>query len=87
MLFRSTLFLSAQNQVTWNGSPITEGDLVSLLNATKAMNPQPVLQFQPEEYASYEKANRLMRIITLTKVSSFGFVGNEAYRTFGKAGQ
>jgi biopolymer transport protein ExbD len=84
---KNTLSLTTQNQVLWNGSPITEGDLISLLKATKAMNPEPILQFQPEEYSSYEKANRLMRIITLSKVSSFGFVGNEAYRTFGKAGQ
>jgi biopolymer transport protein ExbD len=84
---KNTLSLTTQNQVLWNGSPITEGDLISLLKATKAMNPEPILQFQPEEYSSYEKANRLMRIITLSKVSSFGFVGNEQFRTFGKAGQ
>jgi biopolymer transport protein ExbD len=81
---KNKLVLTTQNIVLWNGSPITDGNLVTLLQATKAMNPEPELQFQPEEYASYEKANQLLRIITVSKVSKFGFVGNENFATFGK---
>jgi len=83
---KNKLILTTANQIQWNGSPITEGNLVSLLQATKAMNPEPELQFQPEEYASYEIANRLMKIITDSKVTKFGFVGNENFATFSKAG-
>ncbi|OYZ97882.1 MAG: biopolymer transporter ExbD, partial [Novosphingobium sp. 17-62-8] len=39
----------------------------------------------PEEYASYEIANRVMKIITDSKVTKFGFVGNENFATFQKA--
>jgi len=81
---KNKLILTIQNQILWNGSPITEGNLVSLLQATKAMNPEPELQFQPEEYANYEMANRILKIITTSKVSKFGFVGNENFATFGK---
>ncbi|MCW1382371.1 biopolymer transporter ExbD [Novosphingobium sp. KCTC 2891] len=81
---KNKLILTAQNQILWNGSPITEGNLVSLLQATKAMNPEPELQFQPEEYASYEIANRMLKTITLSKVTKFGFVGNENFATFSK---
>ncbi|MFM9937020.1 MAG: ExbD/TolR family protein [Novosphingobium sp.] len=81
---KNKLVLTTQNIILWNGSPVTEGNLVSLLQATKAMDPEPELQFQPEEYASYEVANRLLRIITVSKVSKFGFVGNENFATFGK---
>ena len=49
------------------------------------MNPEPELQFQPEEYASYEITNRVMKIITDSKVTKFGFVGNENFATFSKA--
>ena len=81
---KNKLVLTTQNIILWNGSPVTEGNLVSLLQATKAMTPEPELQFQPEEYASYEIANRLLRIITQSKVTKFGFVGNENFATFGK---
>ena len=33
---------------------------------------------------SYEIANRVLKIITASKVTKFGFVGNENFATFGK---
>lgn len=82
---KNKLVLSATNAILWNGSPINEGQLVTILQSTKAINPEPELQFQPEEYASYEIANRVMKIITDSKVTKFGFVGNENFATFQKA--
>ncbi|MFC4293651.1 ExbD/TolR family protein [Novosphingobium tardum] len=84
---KNKLVLTMGGQILWNGTPTTEGQLVSLLDATKALNPEPELQFQPEEYASYEIANRLLKIITASGVSKFGFVGNEQFATFQKAGE
>lgn len=84
---KNKLILTSSNQILWNGTPINQGQLVTLLQGTKAMDPEPELQFQPEEYASYELANQMMKIITDVKVSKFGFVGNENFATFGKPGQ
>ena len=84
---KNKLVLTSGNQMLWNGTPINQGQLVTLLQGTKAMDPEPELQFQPEEYASYEIANQMMKIITDVKVSKFGFVGNENFATFGKPGQ
>ena len=84
---KNKLILTSGNQMLWNGTPINQGQLVTLLQGTKAMDPEPELQFQPEEYASYEIANQMMKIITDVKVSKFGFVGNENFATFGKPGQ
>ena len=84
---KNKLVLTNAGQILWNGVPTTTGQLVSLLQATKAMNPEPELQFQPEEYASYEIANQMMKIITDSKVTKFGLVGNENFATFQKAGQ
>ena len=81
---KNKVVLTTQNVILWNGSPQTQGGLLSLLQATKAMNPEPELQFEPEPYASYMIANQILRIITQTKVSKFGFVGNEKYATFPK---
>jgi len=82
---KNKLVLTTANAILWNGQPITEGQLVSILQSTKAINPEPELQFQPEEYASYEIANRVMKIITDSKVTKFGFVGNDNFATFQKA--
>ncbi|WP_295531500.1 biopolymer transporter ExbD [Novosphingobium sp. Chol11] len=81
---KNKVVLTTQNIILWNGSPQTQGSLVSLLQATKAMTPEPELQFEPEPYASYLIANQILKIITQTKVSKFGFVGNEKYATFTK---
>lgn len=82
---KNKLVLTATNQILWNGAPVNTGQLVSILQSTKAINPEPELQFQPEEYASYEIANQVMKIITDSKVTKFGFVGNENFATFQKA--
>ncbi|AXU18703.1 biopolymer transporter ExbD [Novosphingobium sp. THN1] len=81
---KNKLVLTATNQILWNGTSISEGQLVSIIASTKGINPEPELQFQPEEYASYEIANRMMKIITDAKVTKFGFVGNENFATFEK---
>ena len=82
---KNKLVLTTQNTILWNGTPISEGDLVTLLEATKAFKEPPELQFQPDELASYDTANRLMRIITVSKVPKFGFVGNERFAGFSKS--
>ena len=82
---KNKLVLTQANQILWNGAPINTGQLVSILQSTKAIDPEPELQFQPEEYASYEIANQMMKIITDSKVTKFGFVGNENFATFQKA--
>jgi len=84
---KNKLVLTTANVILWNGSPISQGNLVSLLQATKALAVEPELQFQPEPYANYELANEILKIITDSKVTKFGFVGNENYAVFGKAPQ
>lgn len=81
---KNKLVLTATNQILWNGAAVNEGQLVSIIASTKGIDPEPELQFQPEEFASYEIANRLMKIITDAKVTKFGFVGNENFATFEK---
>ena len=84
---KNKLVLTATNTILWNGSPVTFGNRVSLLQATKAMPVEPELQFQPEAYANYEIANEIIKIISDSKVTKFGFVGNENYAAFTKAAQ
>ena len=82
---KNKLILNAANQILWNGNAINESQLLSLLNQSKAMNPEPELQFEPEARASYELSARVLNLIKASGVTKFGFVGNEQYRVFGKA--
>jgi biopolymer transport protein ExbD len=83
---KNKLVLTQANQILWNGAPTNPGQLVSLLAQTKTMTPEPELQFQPEEYASYELADQVLKVIKVSGVTKFGFVGNEQFANFGKAG-
>ena len=83
---KNKLVLTAGNEILWNGAPTTQGQLVSLLSQTRTMATEPELQFQPEEYASYELANQVIKVIKVSGVTKFGFVGNEQFANFSKAG-
>jgi biopolymer transport protein ExbD len=82
---KNKLVLTQGNEILWNGAPTTQGQLVSLLAQTRTIDPEPELQFQPEEYASYELADQVLKIIKESGVTKFGFVGNEMFANFGKA--
>jgi biopolymer transport protein ExbD len=82
---KNKVSITDDGKVTWNGSQVTGGELRSLLIDTTHMNPEPELQFQPEAEASYDLSAKVMNIIKASKVTKFGFVGNEQYSEFGKA--
>ena len=81
---KNKIVLTPDNQILWNGNPINDANLVSLLNESKAIQPEPELQFEPEPDASYELSAQVLNIIKSSGVTKFGFVGNEKYRVFGK---
>ena len=83
---KNKIVLSPDNVILWNGTPINDGELVRNLEATKAINPEPELQFEPDQQASYDLSIRVLNVIKGSGVTKFGFVGNEKYRQFGKAG-
>jgi len=83
---KNKLILTEQDVILWNGNAVTEGQLITILQETTRMVPEPELQFEPERMASYEIAARVLNDIKATGITKFGFVGNERYRTFGKGG-
>ena len=83
---KNKLMITQDDQLLWNGNPISDGELVQLLQESTRMNPEPELQFEPEQLASYERSVNVLEIIKASGVTKFGFVGNERYRSFGKAG-
>lgn len=81
---KNKIVLTADDQILWNGTAINSGELVRNLEATRGIDPEPELQFEPEAQASYDLSARVLNIIKVSGVTKFGFVGNEKYRQFSK---
>jgi biopolymer transport protein ExbD len=77
--------ITRDGQIMWNGTPLTGSQLVADLKTSRTMNPEPELQFQPDQDASYDLSAKVLNIIKGSKVTKFGFVGNEQYSEFSKA--
>jgi len=78
------LAIKSEGDLTWNGRAIDERELTGLLAKVRAMKPEPEVQFRPEANASYDRSARVLLIVEQSRISNFGFVDNEKYRTFGK---
>jgi biopolymer transport protein ExbD len=82
---RNKLVITADGKLAWNTGEITGSQLVTLLDQTRVMVPEPELQFQPDAEAGYELSSKVINIIKQSKVTKFGFVGNELYSEFNKS--
>ncbi|MBV8908636.1 MAG: biopolymer transporter ExbD [Sphingomonas sp.] len=76
---KNVLSINAQDQVLWNGSPVTLTQLRSYLDTTQQMNPIPELHLQPDATARYEVVDQVLAVTKQAKVQKMGFVGNEYY--------
>ncbi len=83
---KNKLVLASNDQILWNGEPITQGQLVTTLQETTTYAVEPELQFEPEALASYDLSAKVLQIIKGSGVTKFGFVGNEKYREFAAGG-
>ena len=79
---KNKIVLTPQDQILWNGTPITDNQLVANLQQTLTFAVEPELQYEPESEASYDLAAKVLNIIKASGVTKFGFVGNEKYRVF-----
>ena len=80
---KNKLFITDQNQILWNATPVDQGQLITLLQQMNTINPTPQLQFEPDPAANYEFTLNILQTVKAAQVKNFGFVGNERYRTFG----
>ena len=80
------IVLTPNGEILWNGEPLDQGGLVSNLQESLTLPVEPELQFEPEANASYDLSAKVLNIIKASGVTKFGFVGNDKYRVFSKAG-
>ena len=76
---KNILSVNAQDQVLWNGSPVTMQQLRAYLDTTQQMNPIPELHLQPDATARYEVVDQVLTVTKRAHVQKMGFVGNEYY--------
>ena len=81
---KNKIVLTPTNVILWNGAPISGQGLQTNLQQSLTFTVEPELQFEPEPQASYELSAQVLNMIKASKVTKFGFVGNEKYRAFGK---
>ena len=77
--------IDAQDQIYWNDSAVSKGQMFSLLKDTLLLDVEPELQFEPDGKASYSASAKVLGTIKASGIANFGFVGNEKHRTFGKS--
>ena len=81
---KNSLVLEQSGTLLWNGQPVSAGQLAGLLGEVRQLRPEPEVQFRPDADASYERSAEVLRIVKASRVTRFGFAGNEKYRVFGR---
>ena len=76
---KNILSINAQDQVLWNGTPVSMQQLRTYLDTTQQMNPIPELHLQPDATARYEIVDEVLAVTKRAHVQKMGFVGNEYY--------
>jgi biopolymer transport protein ExbD len=79
---KNKLGIGQDSAIYWNGSPVDKLVLRQYLDATKRMNPEPELQFEPDANARYVTVDEVLAVIKESGVTKMGFVGNERYGQF-----
>jgi biopolymer transport protein ExbD len=76
---KNLVAVNAQDQILWNGSPVTMQQLRQYLDTTQQKNPIPELHLQPDATARYEIVDEVLATTKKAHVQKMGFVGNEYY--------
>jgi biopolymer transport protein ExbD len=79
---KNKVVLTQDNKILWNGTEISDRTLLDNLKLSLTYAVEPELQFEPEENAAYDLSVKVLNVIKGSKVTKFGFVGNEKYASF-----
>lgn len=82
ILAQNNVSIDAQDRLYWNGALLSRDDLGAQLAGAAAMDNQPLVRFQPEANASYDRSAKTIAMIKDAGIEKFAFVGNHEYRTF-----
>lgn len=77
----NVITISPNDEIAWNGTPISIRKLPFMLRQTQQMRPAPELHLLPNPTARYGRVDEVLAAIKREHVQKFGFVGNEADRS------
>lgn len=79
-LDENVVAITAQDQLLWNGAPVSREELSARVTAASALPEEPLLRFEPDALASYDRSAKTIALIKDAGAMRFAFVGNERYR-------
>ena len=79
---QNTVAITADDQLLWNGTPVTRDQLASQVAAISTGDDQPLLRFEPDALASYNESALAITTIKDAGAKRFAFVGNHKYAVF-----
>ncbi len=79
----NAIVVDAADRLFWNGDPVTVQQLRAQVAAASALASEPVLRFEPDANASYDRAAQTIVLIKEEGATKFAFAGNARYRDFG----
>lgn len=83
VLPENTVFITAADQLLWNGNPVSREELGAQVAAASALETEPLLRFEPDALASYNESAHTITLIKDAGAKRFAFIGNHKYREFG----
>jgi len=79
----NTVFITANDELLWNGAILSRDDLRLQVAAASAMEEQPLLRFEPAALASYGASAKTITLIKEEGAEAFAFLGNARHKDFG----
>jgi biopolymer transport protein ExbD len=76
---KNVVEISKAGTLLWNGAPVGDAQLQSLLQQSQRLEPVPELHLRPDPQSRYEVVDRVLGMIKREHVQKVGFVGNEQY--------
>lgn len=82
---RNRLTITQDGVISWNGDPVSRGELTTLIAKVRTMDPEPRVEFEPDARASYAASAEVLRQVKSAGLSNFGIAGAERHRVFDRA--
>lgn len=80
----NTVFITANDQLMWNGAPVTREELSARVAYAATLPSQPLLRFEPDAQASYDTSAKTIALIKDAGAEKFAFAGNHRHKDFGR---
>ena len=76
--------IDAQDQLYWNGRAMSRDELGANLEYVASLDEKPLLKFEPDALASYDRSAKTIALIKDSGAENFAFVGNYRHKDFGR---